>query len=78
MTQDELLEALREAMERPETADGLTTRDITKILGISEKKVLKLLGELNEQDLIEPVRVQRRNIAGVLHARPAYRLKQPR
>lgn len=75
MTQDELLEALRAAMERPETADGLTTQDITNILSISDKKALQLLRELSGQGLLEVIHVQRRNIAGVLHPRPAYRLK---
>ncbi len=75
MTQDELLEALRAAMERPETADGLTTRDIMRTLDLSEKKVLSLLHDLNSHGLIESVRVERRNLAGVLHSRPAYRLK---
>ena len=44
------------AMERPETADGPTTQDITNILSISDKKALQLLRELSGQGLLEVIR----------------------
>ncbi len=75
MTQDELLEALRAAMERPETADGLTTQDIITELGITDKRARQMLRDLSGQGLLEVVHVQRRNLAGIMHPRPAYRLK---
>ena len=73
MTQDELLEALRVAMERPETADGLTTQDITNILSISDKKALQLLRELSGQGLLEVI--PSAATSPVCCTPPAYRLK---
>lgn len=72
---NELLQAIIELMSKSEGGEGMTRKEIQDKLRINERKALSLLNELDQTGKIEPVRVYRRNISGVLSPRPAYKLK---
>jgi DNA-binding IclR family transcriptional regulator len=77
MTEQELLEALREAMESHpgDDAGAMTAAEITVQLGVSDKKCYKILRPLVTGGMVECISVPRHNLAGVVHPVPAYRLK---
>lgn len=62
------------AESEDERQGALTTRDLSRATGHSEKWVRARLEMLFEAGRIENVTVTRRNINGVMTPRPAYRL----
>ena len=76
MTESELLEALRAAVATPDRGDGLTTPELAQALGWSEQRVRDALRRLRAQGAIQPVRVPRETLAGVVQLVPGYRLAQ--
>ena len=76
VTESELLEALRAAVATPDRGDGLTTPELAQALGWSEDRVRRALRRLRAQGAIQPVRVPRETLTGVIQLVPGYRLAQ--
>lgn len=76
VTESELLEALRAAVATPDRGDGMTTPELAQALGWSEQRVRDALRRLRAQGAIQPVRVPRETLAGVVQLVPGYRLAQ--
>jgi len=76
VTENELLEALRTAVSAPDQGDGMTTPELARALGWSENRVRRALRRLRAQGAIQPVRVPRETLAGVIQLVPGYRLAQ--
>lgn len=76
VTESELLEALRAAVATPDRGVGMTTPELALALGWSEQRVRDALRRLRAQGVIEPTRVWRRNLGGVMQPVLAYRLVQ--
>ena len=76
ITESELLDALREALEPTEDSDGaMTAKEIMVHLNLSERRAYRLIHEMNEAGSLEPVKVRRVTIAGHVQRTTAYRLK---
>jgi len=76
-TRDELVAAVTAALTSPHQSDeALTTREICKMTGKSEKVVRKILGELKEQGKIEVVWVPRLLLSGHYCDVPAYKWRK--
>ena len=78
VTESELLEALRAAVATPDRGDGLTTPELAQALGWSEDRVRRALRRLRAQGIVEPTRVRRETLSGVMQPVPGYRLVQRR
>ncbi len=59
ITTDEILDALKEASKRPETADGLTMREIVGALNVGVDRARDWVRQGIRSGLIVPVRVTR-------------------
>lgn len=75
MSQNALLEALREAYERPDPNDkALTVREMSKANGWSIRRTRDVLRDLVEDGKAKPVRVYRSAIDGRKSEVPGYLL----
>ena len=70
-TLDDLLEALERTPDRPE--GFLTCAEWQDALHVTEKAFLKLAHEANARELLDMRKVPKRNIAGGMQPRPAYK-----
>lgn len=75
-TESQLLDALRSAFSAGDGGEGFTTTELAEQLDWALPKVRAALGRLRREGLIEPTRVLRENLAGVVHPVPGYRLVQ--
>ena len=76
ITKDELLDALRAAMEqRPAGEEGLTVKELCDTLRKAEEPVRKRLKALIAAGKCEVVRVRRMDMAGRDMLIPGYRFK---
>jgi DNA-binding GntR family transcriptional regulator len=74
-TQDELIRALLQAQESAEGDEtARTTRELMEMLGVSDKKVRRLLRQLIQKGVVEHVYVHRWRINGMFQQADAYRL----
>lgn len=80
MTQDALLDALRQAMERAPKDDpgALTAHELMDALGLSIERTRRLLKDLLRSGQCEAVKVSRVDISGRVQSVPAYRLRKQR
>lgn len=79
ITEAELINALQAAMAAaPETEGFTTTPELAEVVGWSHQRVRDALRLLIEEQRVEMQWVKRRDIAGRLGRRPAYRLLQDR
>jgi len=77
LTENELVQALQEALTRDEdTKGGLTARELAEAAGVGIDYVREGLRLLKQQGIIETVRVQRRDLADRLTRLPGYRLRR--
>lgn len=74
VTQNELLEALRKALERDGPDDAYTTTELSRALGWGVRKVRNALRPLIREGTVEPVRVQREALDDRTATVSAYRL----
>lgn len=76
MTETQVLEALREALQADDAADGFTTRELAELTGWGQGKVRNALRKMRREGTIVPVRVPRETLAGIVQPVPGYRLVQ--
>lgn len=76
VTESDLVEALRAALQNPAFEDGMTTLEIADQLGCSKYMVLIALHKLDDEKKLKVVKVQRRNLVGVHMTIPGYALKE--
>jgi len=75
MTQEEIIAELEAAIAHADSPnDVYTTRDLSRMLGVSLQKVRVRLQVLSEAGRLEILRVKRPNIAGLMQPRAAYRI----
>ena len=75
ISQDDLLGALREALEKPSAVDGSTVAELTVAMQCAEGKVRQTLKVLAAQGRLDVLRVRRPSLDGRLMLVPAYRIK---
>jgi Mn-dependent DtxR family transcriptional regulator len=74
----DFIQQFREVQEkvRQERPDGfMTTKELCKAMGYSEKKMRTILGELDEEGMIERAPIYMHNLAKVLIPKTGYRVK---
>lgn len=76
MTENELMEALREALAQPEAPDAYTMQELCRIVPRSEDWIRNRLRALVAAGRVEPVRVPRANMFGAVAPTCAYRFKR--
>lgn len=78
MTEEELLDAVREALAQSAAQDsiGLTTRELADALGISQRHALAVIRDMVGKGTVEGFRGRRRNILGEYTMVPLYRLRK--
>lgn len=78
MTENELLEALYQALDKPvennDPPGAMTRQELQESLGWSDKRILKELHRLNDEGRLESVMVSRETLTGIWRKIPAYRL----
>lgn len=75
ISENELLDALREATESEQGDDGaLTLREIMAATGMSERRAKEHMSRLKAAGRIEPVKVRREALDGRNALVPAYRV----
>lgn len=74
VTQDDLLEALKEALGRPEAGDGFTVAELMESTERNDEVVRRGLKKLAAAGRLEVTSKYRRNLAGVLQRAPAYKI----
>lgn len=76
VTQNDLLEALRQALERaPDNSGALTCLEIARETGWDIKSARERIRAMIHDGRAECIRVSRKRIDGVMQMTPAYRLK---
>lgn len=76
VTQNDLLDAIRDAMTRPaESGDGFTGPELASASGRSIDVVRTAIKQLLGSGIVEAVRVRRQRMTGVWANEPGYRLK---
>lgn len=75
VTTDDLLDALRVALEKPSEGDGITVVELANTMKCAEEKVRRTLRVIAGQGRLEVSRVRRPAIDGRLMLVPAYRIK---
>lgn len=74
ITLSELVAALEAAALRPETVDGITSKDLRKATGWSDKRVTATLHILKQQGRLGKRDVYRETLNGRMSPVPAYYL----
>lgn len=73
ITESELLQQVRDALDFTETEDGaMSVPQLAEALSISQNAVRNRLRKLLEEGIIETVRVRRRKMNGVVSPQIAY------
>jgi predicted transcriptional regulator len=75
VTTDDILLALREAMNSAGGEEGSTAEEIAAAAGRSRNAILKWLKVISKQGRLEVVQVQRQNIAGIVAPVIGYRIR---
>lgn len=75
ITQDDLLDALRAAMDKPALGQGSTSEEIAAELGFGPHHARKLIKKLLASGEMEVVTVERKRMDGVLTKVSGYRKK---
>lgn len=75
VTTDDILDALRQALEKPSDANGSSVVELAARSGISEDRVRKSLKTLAAQNRLEVGRAYRPDISGRPMLIPTYRIK---
>lgn len=76
VTQNDLLDAIREAMTRPgESGDGFTSVELASASGKSVRVILAALKQLIGSGSAEVVTLRRQKVNGVWANQPGYRIK---
>jgi transcription initiation factor IIE alpha subunit len=75
ITQNELLEAVREAMRADDSTDGFTVLEMCDALGLNHRLVRKAVKRMLDSGTAEVVRVRRTRMDGISHTISGYRLK---
>lgn len=75
VTQDDLLDALRNALLKPMEGNGVTVGELQETTGYSYERIRKALRVLSVAGRLEVSRVTRMDIAGRPSSVPAYRIK---
>lgn len=78
ITINELIAALEAAQARPETEDGITTRELRAATGWSEKRITGLLGALKGEGRLGVRQVYRQTLNGRISPVPGYVLLSPK
>ena len=76
ITQDDLLQALADAMTSAGPDDAKTFAELEDAHGIGSSRLRKLLRRLHQQGRLEVINVKRPSLSGVLQPIPAYRIKK--
>ena len=79
LTQQDITQAIKELLEHPkiERPEGaLRTLEISKELGLSEKRIRRILNDMKENDLIEVCQIRITTLANQNTIVPGYRLKR--
>jgi predicted negative regulator of RcsB-dependent stress response len=75
VTQDDLLAALRDALQKPSDGEGQTVAELRVAMQCAEEKVRQALRVLAAQGRLDVLRVRRPSLDGRLMLVPAYRIK---
>lgn len=75
VTQDDLLDALRQALTTPVAGEGLTGPELAQAMGCSISTARDALRGLQAEGRLEVVNVRRQRIDGRTMMVPAYRIK---
>jgi DNA-binding GntR family transcriptional regulator len=75
ITQDDLLDALRHALEAPNAGDAPTVNELQVTMGCGSAKVRRALKALAAQGRLEVVQVRRTSLTGIGILCPGYRIK---
>lgn len=75
ITQNDILDALRQAMVFPPTGDGFTVVELAQALGCTPRKGSLAMTRLLASGEVEVVMIRRQKITGVWHTIPGFRLK---
>lgn len=77
-SEDELIQALINALDLSEGSDGyLTMSEMRRATGLSEHAIRRRLHTLNDRGQLQVRRMPRRNITGAVQATIAYRFNAP-
>lgn len=78
ITKNDLLAAIEEALQETEDnpEGALSTKELVKITGFGNRKVLNALHELMDNDKLQIVQAKRKNIIGVIQKMKMYKLKK--
>lgn len=78
ITQDDLLDALREAMRpQPNTMGAFTGCELAERLGCTAEKACKLIRRMLEAGEAVTVKFQKPDITGRIQTHVGYKLKEP-
>jgi DNA-binding GntR family transcriptional regulator len=72
---DDLLDAIRAALEAPADGEGATVHELTATMACGAGKVRRALKALSDQGRLEVVRLRRTMIDGRPSLVPGYRIK---
>jgi DNA-binding FadR family transcriptional regulator len=81
ITEAEILEQISKSIEDRQKAEpdddptSFTTRELSEIVNVSEKKLRELLRIMIASGDVEPTRVYRQSITGSYQRSPAYKFK---
>jgi transcription initiation factor IIE alpha subunit len=75
VTENELLDAVREAMRADDSTDGFTVLEMCDALGLNYRLVRKAVKRMLDSGTAEVVRVRRTRMDGISHIISGYRLK---
>lgn len=75
VTESDLLQALRDALQKPGDGEGQTVSDLSLSMNCSEEKVRRALRELHRQGRLSVASVRRPSIDGRMFSIPAYQVK---
>jgi len=76
VTESDLLAALRMALQKPESENGMTTLELAENVGCSKHTMLRALHRLDKEGKLKVVRVKRKNLVGTTITIPGYMLKE--
>ena len=72
---DDILEALRAALQAPDATGAKTVQELMKELRVSRSDLMAMLHQFADEGRLEAVKVPRRDLSGRLASIPAYRIK---
>ena len=75
LTENELVQALYDALSYPAPTEALTVLELMEATGYGKKRIWRGLRQLKRRGLLEVFTVMREDIAGRPNPCPAYRLR---